>query len=123
MSRYSIWMLEYAHCPIQPVGVVLAGQFNAGTQMLTFSYLVIKGEGHLVGPALALVADGCVAWKELIGCFEPSGRIHGCLPVSPGRVVFDHEKIAAADLGDGIMRNKGPEKILGRGGNIRHHKV
>jgi N-acyl homoserine lactone hydrolase len=46
MSNYSIWMLEYAHCPVQPVGAILAGQFNAGTRLLTYSYLVIQGKGH-----------------------------------------------------------------------------
>jgi len=47
LANYSIWMLEYAHCLIQPVGSLLAGQFNAGTQILTFSYLVLEGEGHI----------------------------------------------------------------------------
>ncbi len=47
MANYSIWMLEYAHCFTQAVGVQLAGQFNAGTQLLTYSYVVIKGEGHI----------------------------------------------------------------------------
>jgi N-acyl homoserine lactone hydrolase len=46
MANYSIWMLEYAHCVTQPVGSVLAGQFNEGLQLLTFSYLVLEGEGH-----------------------------------------------------------------------------
>jgi len=47
MANYSIWMLEYAHCLTQPVGVQLAGQFNAGIQLLAYSYLVVKGEGHI----------------------------------------------------------------------------
>jgi len=47
MANYSIWMLEYAHCLTQPVGSVLGGQFNAGEQLLTFSYLVLKGEDHI----------------------------------------------------------------------------
>jgi N-acyl homoserine lactone hydrolase len=47
MADYSIWMLEYAHCPTQPVSSVLSGQHNRGEMLLTFTYLVLKGEGHI----------------------------------------------------------------------------
>jgi N-acyl homoserine lactone hydrolase len=47
MADYSIWMLEYAHCPTQPVSSVLCGQHNRGEMLLTFTYLVLKGEGHV----------------------------------------------------------------------------
>jgi N-acyl homoserine lactone hydrolase len=47
MASYSIWLLEYAHIPNQAVSVVLAGQHNKGVRLMPFSYLVLKGEGHL----------------------------------------------------------------------------
>jgi N-acyl homoserine lactone hydrolase len=70
---YSMWLLEYANCPTQPVSSLLAGQHNQGEQLLTFTYLVIKGEGHIamvdVGYDYARygrdLADkfGVVAWQ------------------------------------------------------------
>ncbi|MGD0005962.1 MAG: N-acyl homoserine lactonase family protein [Anaerolineaceae bacterium] len=47
MASYSMWLLEYAHIPTQAVSVVLAGQHNKGTRLMPFSYLVLKGEGHV----------------------------------------------------------------------------
>jgi N-acyl homoserine lactone hydrolase len=46
VAIYSIWILEYAHVPTQPIGSVLAGQHNKGTRELTFTYIALKGEGH-----------------------------------------------------------------------------
>ncbi|MEX2415033.1 MAG: N-acyl homoserine lactonase family protein [Paenibacillaceae bacterium] len=46
MAVYSIWLLEYAHVPTQPISSVLAGQHNKGTRELTFTYIALKGEGH-----------------------------------------------------------------------------
>jgi len=45
---YSIWLLEYAHMLKHPVGNVLAGQHNAGFRELTFSYVLIKGDEHII---------------------------------------------------------------------------
>lgn len=47
MPSYSMWLLEYSHIPTQAVSVVLAGQHNKGVRLMPFSYLVLKGEGHL----------------------------------------------------------------------------
>jgi glyoxylase-like metal-dependent hydrolase (beta-lactamase superfamily II) len=47
MPNYSMWMIEYAHCPTQPVSSLLAGQHNQGETLLAFTYLVLKGEGHV----------------------------------------------------------------------------
>jgi N-acyl homoserine lactone hydrolase len=48
MTAWSIWMLEYAHCLVQPVGTLLYGSFNAGTERMPYSYVYLEGEGHRV---------------------------------------------------------------------------
>ena len=48
MAEWSIRMLEYAHCLIQPVGVTRFGAFNEGTQPFSYSYAYLRGEGHHV---------------------------------------------------------------------------
>jgi glyoxylase-like metal-dependent hydrolase (beta-lactamase superfamily II) len=40
--NYSIWVLEYANCPTQPVGGLLFGRHNGGVTNLPYSYVVIK---------------------------------------------------------------------------------
>ena len=45
---YSAWIIEYAHAPYQPVGSLLSGRYNAGTRELAFSFVLLKGEGHIV---------------------------------------------------------------------------
>ncbi len=45
---YSIWLLEYARVHNQHVGSVLAGRHNAGFRELSFSYVVIKGNGRTI---------------------------------------------------------------------------
>ena len=47
MANYSMWLLEYAHIPTQAMSVFLAGQHNQGIHLMPFSYLVLKGEGHV----------------------------------------------------------------------------
>ncbi len=47
MADYSIWMLEYAQCPTQPIGSLIYGQYNAGTRLLSFSYLVMKSDKNI----------------------------------------------------------------------------
>lgn len=47
MPNYSMWLLEYAHIPNQAMSVFFAGQHNQGTRLMPFSYLVLKGEGHI----------------------------------------------------------------------------
>lgn len=48
MADWSIWMLEYAHCLVQPVGTLMYGAFNEGTQRMPYSYVYLEGEGHKV---------------------------------------------------------------------------
>jgi N-acyl homoserine lactone hydrolase len=48
MANYSLWLVEYSHVRAQPISAVLYGQHNRGTRELAFSYLVIKGEGHVI---------------------------------------------------------------------------
>jgi N-acyl homoserine lactone hydrolase len=48
MASYSMWLLEYAHIPTQAMSVFLAGWHNQGVHLMPFSYLVLKGEGHVV---------------------------------------------------------------------------
>lgn len=47
MVNYSLWMLEYAHCPTQPVSSIIYSQHNQGERLLTFTYLVMKSENHV----------------------------------------------------------------------------
>ena len=47
MANYSMWLLEYAHIPTQAMSVFLAGHHNEGFRLMPFSYLVLKGEGHV----------------------------------------------------------------------------
>ena len=47
MPNYSIWMLEYAHCPTQPISSIIYSQHNQGERLLTFTYLVIKSQDHI----------------------------------------------------------------------------
>ena len=45
---YSIWVLEYGHVYNQAIGSVLSGQFNRGCCELTFTYALLKGNGHTI---------------------------------------------------------------------------
>jgi glyoxylase-like metal-dependent hydrolase (beta-lactamase superfamily II) len=47
MANYSLWMLEYAHCPTQPVSSIIYSQHNQGERLLTFTYLVLKSDDHV----------------------------------------------------------------------------
>lgn len=42
---YSIWLLEYGHVPTQPIGSVLSGQHNKGYRELSFTYMLLQGNG------------------------------------------------------------------------------
>lgn len=42
---YSIWLLEYGHVPLQPYGSVLQGQYNKGFRELSFTYMLLRGNG------------------------------------------------------------------------------
>ena len=47
MTDYSLWMLEYAHCPTQAVSSIIYSQHNKGERLLTFTYLVMKSDKHI----------------------------------------------------------------------------
>ena len=46
MADYSIWVVEYARVVEFAKGLLLYGQFNAGTTVAPYCYAVVKGEGH-----------------------------------------------------------------------------
>ena len=48
MAEWSIRVLEYAHCLVQPVGTILYGAFNEGTRSFPYSYVYLRGEGRHV---------------------------------------------------------------------------
>ncbi|MBZ5579935.1 MAG: N-acyl homoserine lactonase family protein [Acidobacteriia bacterium] len=47
MSKYSIWVLEFAHVPDYPLSGLVYGAHNQGTRRLPYCYVLIKGEGHV----------------------------------------------------------------------------
>lgn len=58
MADYSIWMLEYANCPTQPISSIVYSQHNLGQRLLTFTYLVIKSENHIAMVDVGYDYDG-----------------------------------------------------------------
>lgn len=48
MHDWSIRMVEYAHCPIQPVGTAFYGAFNEGTMPFSYSYVYLRSKDHHV---------------------------------------------------------------------------
>jgi N-acyl homoserine lactone hydrolase len=74
MNDWSIWMLEYATRPEQPIGLVLYGSWNAGTMSVPFSYVYLENGRRSVlidvgfdeasyGGELAR-GDGVVNWQS-----------------------------------------------------------
>jgi len=47
MSRYSIWILEFANVPNYPLSGLVYGAHNQGTRRLPYCYVLIKGQGHV----------------------------------------------------------------------------
>ena len=45
---YSIWVLEYGHVYGAARGALLSGQFNGSSCELSYSYTLLRGEGHTV---------------------------------------------------------------------------
>jgi glyoxylase-like metal-dependent hydrolase (beta-lactamase superfamily II) len=58
MEPYSIWLLEYAFCDTQPVSSIYYGRHNAGLMHLPFSFLVVKGNGHLIAVDTGYLDEG-----------------------------------------------------------------
>jgi N-acyl homoserine lactone hydrolase len=59
MSRYSIWVLEYADCPECPVSGLMWGAHNQGTVRMPYGYVVIKGGGHIIMVDVGFNYQGC----------------------------------------------------------------
>ncbi len=91
MANYSMWLLEYSHIPTQAMSVFLAGQHNKGTHLMPFSYMLLKGEGHIamidvgMDPAENDYArqlaqdDGVTDW-------QPPEKVLGKIGLKPGDV-------------------------------------
>lgn len=58
MEAYSMWLVEYGWCDTQPVSSVLYGKHNAGVMRLPFSYMILKGNGHLIAVDTGYYDDG-----------------------------------------------------------------
>jgi glyoxylase-like metal-dependent hydrolase (beta-lactamase superfamily II) len=58
MEAYSMWLVEYGSCDTQPVSSVVYGKHNAGVMTLPFSYMVMKGNGHLIAVDTGYYDDG-----------------------------------------------------------------
>jgi len=43
-----MWLVEYADCSTQPVSSLMYGRHNQGVRTIPFSFLILKGRGHLV---------------------------------------------------------------------------
>ena len=86
---YSIWILEYAKCPTQPVGSVFAMKFNAGVMNLPFTYIVIKS-----GDAISMIDVGYdydEVHKDVVDRFEvvswqPPEKVLAKIGVKPADV-------------------------------------
>lgn len=48
MGNYSIWLLQYGYCTTQPVSSLVFGKHNQGTCTIPFTFMIIKGNGHLI---------------------------------------------------------------------------
>ncbi len=84
MKDWSIWMLEYARRPEQPVGLVLYGYWNAGTVAVPFSYVYLESpnsrvlldvgyDAHSYGGQLAR-GDGVISWQDASTVLGGIGR-------------------------------------------------
>jgi glyoxylase-like metal-dependent hydrolase (beta-lactamase superfamily II) len=47
MTKYSIWVTEFANVPNYPVSGLVYGAHNQGHRRLPYCYVVIKGQGHV----------------------------------------------------------------------------
>ena len=48
MDDYSMWLVEYGTCTKQPVSSLVYGRHNSGIRSIPFTFLVVKGKGHLI---------------------------------------------------------------------------
>ncbi len=83
-TDWSIWMLEYARRPEQPIGLVLYGYWNAGTVAVPFSYVYLESpdlrvlvdvgyDDRSYGGDLAR-GDGVVDWQDARAVLGAVGR-------------------------------------------------
>lgn len=97
MANYSMWLLEYAYVPVQPISSVLAGQHNKGTRTLAFTYLAIKGEGHNilidVGTDAANEYTKKLSERDSITNWNPPDKVLANIGLKPediDTVIFTH---------------------------------
>lgn len=89
MTAWSIWMVEYAQCPVQPVGTILFGAFNAGTQRMPYSYVYLEGEGHQVLVDVGYDADrygGQLAEQFDVTDWQDADVVLGRVGVNPADI-------------------------------------
>src|SRR5436189_2387466 len=46
MSRYSLWVMEYAYVAQQPTSLFIYGAHNQGHRKMPYGYIVINGRGR-----------------------------------------------------------------------------
>lgn len=107
MGDYSIWVLEYAYSTYFPKSGVVYGAHNQGTIKLSYSYVLIKGRGHV---AMVDVGYDNTAYGKVLNdrfgvenWHSPRDVLRGC-GVTPEEVThvfvthahFDH--LGGADL-------------------------
>jgi N-acyl homoserine lactone hydrolase len=71
MTDYSIWVLEYSYVPDYALSSIIYGAHNRGTKRLPYSYVLIKGRGHL---AMVDVGYNDKGWGKT---FAQSLNVHG----------------------------------------------
>lgn len=63
MGNYSIWLLEYGFCSTQPISSLVFGKHNAGTTTIPFTFVILKGNGHIIALDTGYINEGYA--KEL----------------------------------------------------------
>jgi N-acyl homoserine lactone hydrolase len=90
MANYSLWLLEYARIPAQPLSCMLLGQHNRGTRELPFSYLAVVGEGHVVLVDVGTDNNDPVqremCRRDGVQDWQPPAKTLAKIGLSPGRV-------------------------------------
>lgn len=72
---YSIWILEYCRVYKQPLSSVLNGQHNKGYRELSFTYALLKGNGHT-----ALIDTGTNGEDETTKRYHLRDDVHDWQP-------------------------------------------
>lgn len=87
---YSIWILEYARVPVQPVSSVLAGQHNKGTRELAFTYIAVVGEGRNILVDVGTNADDPytqqLSARDSVELWQPPDKILAKIGLTPEEI-------------------------------------